>query len=452
MRPRLAIYVSKPNAIYALALAFALLAPALKAHAQAGAASALLELSAEGAVALALSQGGELYVQAYATSAARRDAENAWNAFLPSFTLSAQARLSDELFFPLPPKPGDTGPLSTTLSAGVQLSLGSATPFDIKKRDDDLRSAQLREDEAKARLAIAVEKAYWSIVAMEQDVSNKDRALGLAVDRLRAAARRYELGLGSELDRLRAELSAETARAALAQARADQNKRLAAFKRQLGLPSNVALSLSGRLDVRPIALRAPEAPALERRYDIARLSLGVSAAEAQRLRSLATVKAPSLELSAAWSYSMAELDASTQRDSYALSAGLRFNVDSWIPGSSRDLSYKRLLDDVVKLNLDLRAALRQAEDEIAGLKADLELALASAANAERQLFLSERIRDRTRELYERGGATLLELEDAEYALEGAQQVLLSRRYQLIGLFLDLGYALNLPWRSLAVFD
>jgi outer membrane protein TolC len=412
----------------------------------------LIELSAEGAVELALSRGGDLYLQAYASAAARRDAENAWNAFLPSFSISAQARLSDALFLPQEAMPGGAGPLATTISANLQLSLGSATPFDLKKREDDLRLARLREDEARARLAAAAEKAYWSIVAMAMDVTNKERALGLAEDRLRAASRRYELGLGAELDLLRAQLSLETAQGALAQARADHEKRLSAFRRQLGLPSMAPLLLTGKLDERPVAIAFAETPGLDRRFDIARLRLGMEAAELQRLRSLATVKAPSLDISASWSYSMEELDPSTQRDSYALSAGLRFNIDSWIPGSSRDLSYRRLLDERAKLEMDLRGGLRQAEDEVAGLVADLRLALSSAVNAERQLLLSERIRGRTRELYERGSATLLELEDAEYALEGAQQNVLSRRYQVVALFIDLSLALNLPWRSLAVFE
>lgn len=415
----------------------------------AAAPAAPIELSAEDAVSLALSQGGDLYTQAFSVAAARRDAENAWNLFLPSFTLGAQARLSDELFFLVPPRPGDAGPLSATVSAGLQLSLGSAAPFELRKRNDDLRAALLREEEAKARLAAAVEKAYWSIAAMAADVVNKERALVLAEERYRAASRRWELGLGSELDRLRAELSVESAVAAAAQARADQAKRLAAFRRQLGLPADAELKLTGSLDMRPAHVLMPDSIRLERRHDVSRLLLSIEAAELQRLRSLATVKAPALELSASWNYSMAVWDPGTQRDSYALSASLRFNADAWIPGSGRDLSYRRVLDDRAKLDLDLRAALRQAEDELAALRADLDLAMNAAANAERQLSLAERIRSRTRELYERGGATLLELADAEQGVQAALQTVLSRRYQLVSLFIDLGLALNLPWRELA---
>lgn len=134
---------------------------------------------------------------------------------------------------------------------------------------------------------------------------------------------------------------------------------------------------------------------------------------------------------------------------HSLYITLRLTHDAWIPGSSRDLSYRRVLDDRAKLDLDLRAALRQAEDELVALRADLDLAMNAAANAERQLSLAERIRSRTRELYERGSATLLELEDAEQGVETALQTVLSRRYQLISLFIDLGLALNLPWRELA---
>jgi len=156
---------------------------------------------------------------------------------------------------------------------------------------------------------------------------------------------------------------------------------------------------------------------------------------------------PLVTLEADWSFKATAITA--LRDTLSLSAGLSFNPDAWIPNSRKDLELLALKETEARLAQKLVQDRRNARDEVDTVLLDLELAKNGLALAEGQVSLSERIYARTKEAWERGSATGLELEDAQYAVDSARQSLISSRYQYLSLILDLGYALNVDWRTLA---
>ncbi len=406
-------------------------------------------LSMQDAVDLALGASLEVYGQKLALGSAQRDLDNSWNLLLPGISSGLSGKWSDSLFIEAPTSQGSAAskPFDATLGMGTRLTLTTGTLYDLEKRRTDFRLASLADKDSRARVERDAGKAYFLLVSLQLDLDNKAKAAALAGERYRLAALRFERGLGSELDVLRAQMSELNAGSAYKKATADYEKRQAAFRHQLGLAANVKLRLT-------TALEAPEnipdiafTELVDGRVDMMKAVLAREVAANASARHGAVNRLPLITLDAGWNFSMT--DFRNPRDSFSLSAGLSFNADAWIPKSRKDLELRALRDTEAQLALAYEQARKSALDEIGAIRLDIESAWNSLFVAGEQASLSERIYSRTTEAWERGSATILELEDAQLAVDLARQSLLAGRYQYLSLLIDLGYALNVDWRTLA---
>jgi outer membrane protein TolC len=407
-----------------------------------------LELSVEEAVKRALQSSLDVFGQAQAVAAALRNLESRWNLFLPGISAGATARWSDDLLIEPSLRAGTVAPdpFSTSLSVGASLSVATGVLFDLEDRRIGYQSAVLSEREVRSRLVRDVEKAYFLLVSLEQDLSNKERAVTLAGDRLRLATYRFESGLGSELDLLRARMSGQTARSTHEKAVADYHKRLAAFKRLVGLDGSAALRLSTGLDLRLSDVEADVDKLIEDRTDLGKSRLAMSNAATAIDRFVAAYRLPVLKFDVSYNLSLADFETATDR--LVLSAGLSFNADSWIPNSRRDLELRALRENQERLGQKYAEDRRNALDAVELLFLDLELAGKALVLAEDQVSLALRIYEGTSAAYDRGLATALQLETDSSSVDGARQSLIASRYQYLSLLMDLGYELDIDWRSL----
>jgi outer membrane protein TolC len=407
-----------------------------------------LELSVDEAVERALRSSLDVFGQGQTVAAALRSLENRWNLFLPGISAGATARWSDVLF--IEPLGGPAGaaadPISTSLSFATSLSVATGVLFDLEDRRLGYQSAVLAEREVRTRLVRDVEKAYFFLVSLELDLANKARAIELAADRLRLAAYRFDTGLGSELDLLRARLSEQTARSTHEKAVADYRKRQVAFKRLLGLETSASLLLSTSLEFPAAVPEAGLASLVDGRTDLGKTRLAITSAAVAVRRFVAAYRLPVIRLEASYNFSLSDLDTPTDR--LVFSAGLSFNADSWIPNSRRDLELKSLRETQVRLELKYEQDRRNAIEAVEALVLDLELAGNALVLAEAQVRLAERIYAGTTAAYERGLATALQLETDNSAVDTARQSLIASRYQYLTLLIDLGYELDTDWRSL----
>ncbi|PKL07802.1 MAG: hypothetical protein CVV51_12215 [Spirochaetae bacterium HGW-Spirochaetae-7] len=408
-----------------------------------------MTLSLDDAVGLAMRASLDMQGNDLAVASAKRSLENSWNLFLPGISSSLGASLSDDLFIDTPARAGvaAANPFGTTVTLGTRLTVGTAVLFDLEARRAAYRSSVLDRQMASASLTRDVEKAYFAIVSLELDLQNKGKAAELSAERQRLAAFRFERGLGSELDVLKAQMSELNARAAVEKADADFRKRQATFRRQLGLPAGTQLTLSTALEIPPgIHPQAPES-LIDGRLDLEKARLAMAAAASAVARYDATVRLPVVTLEAGWNFGLD--DFSDSSDQFTLKAGLAFNPDAWIPRSQKDLALRSLREAQDSQAAKYQQGLRNARDEIEALLLDIGLAARSLELADGQVSLAERIYVRTKEAWERASATGLELEEAGLAVDSAQQSLIAVRYQYLSLLIDLGYALNVDWRTLA---
>ncbi|OHD24685.1 MAG: hypothetical protein A2Y38_07460 [Spirochaetes bacterium GWB1_59_5] len=404
-----------------------------------------VEVSVESAVELASRASVELYGQKLAVESAQRDLGNSWNLFLPGISMGLSAKTGDK--FLAPAILGNSGPgFGSTLSLGTKLTLTSGVLYDLEKQRTSLRSALLEERDLKARLARDVQKAYFQLVSLQLELENKAKAIVLAEERRRLADLRFARGLGSELDALRAQMSELNARSAHKKAVSDYDKRQTAFRRQLGLAAGDQLRLTTALEVPAVQPADVIATLIDTRIDLAKASLARKIAAVATAKFINLNRLPLVTLDAGWSFSLA--DFKTSRDNFSISASLSFNADAWIPGSRKDLELLALRETEDRLARSHEQIRRSALDEVEALRLDLEFARNSLELASGQISLSERIAARTREAWERGAATALELEDAQYAVDSAKQTLIASQYQYLSLLIDLGYALNTDWKTL----
>lgn len=407
-----------------------------------------LELSVEEAVEQALRSSLDVFGQGQAVATALRNLENRWNLFLPGISAGATARWSDDLLVESPGGAGGAAadPFSTGLSFGTSLSVATGVLFDLEDRRTGYQSAVLSEREARTRLVRDVEKAYFMLVSLELDLANKERAIVLANDRLRLAVYRFDTGLGSELELLRARMSGQTARSTYDKALADYRKRQAAFKRQLGLDASQSLILSTRLEFPSAAPVADLETLVDGRTDLGKTRLAMISATTAINRFVAAYRLPVLRLEASYNISLANHDI--QSDRLVFGAGLSFSADSWIPNSRRDIELRSLRESRERLGLKYAQDRRNAIEAVESLVLDLELAGNALLLAEAQVNLAERIHEGTRAAYERGLVTALQLETDGSAVDTARQSLIATRYQYLSLLIDLGYELDTDWRIL----
>lgn len=400
-------------------------------------------LSVESAVVLASQASVELYGQQLAVGSARRDLDNSWNLFLPGISSGLSGRIGDELFTA---NSQTTNLFGSTLSLGTRLTVTTGVLHDLQNRRTAYRSALLGEQELKARISRDVQKAYFQLVSLQLDLDNKAKAIVLAEERRRLADIRFARGLGSELDALRAQMSELNARSAHKRAVADYDKRQATFRRLLGIAAGDQLNLTTALAVPPGSTIDIAASRIDARIDLAKASLAREIAAAATARYFNLNRLPLVTLDAGWNFSLT--DFGTARDNFFVSAGLAFNADAWIPGSRKDVELQILREAEDRLALSYDQARRGALDEVEALRLDIEFARDGLELAGGQISLAERIAARAREAWERGSATALELEAAQYDVDAARQSLIASQYQYLSLLVDLGYALNTDWRTL----
>jgi len=402
-----------------------------------------VKLSVESAIELATRASVELYGQKLVVGSARRDLESSWNLFLPGISTGLSGRIGDELFTDNNPS---TNLLGSSLSLGTRLTVTTSVLYELENRRTAYRSALLGEQDLLARLARDVQKAYFQLVSLQLDLDNKAKAIVLAEERRRLADLRFARGLGSELDALRAQMTEMNARSAHKKAVAEYDKRAATFRRLLGITAGDQLDLTTALAVPAGIPSEINLGQIEARVDLAKASLAREVAATATAKYSDLNRLPLVTLDAGWNFSLTDFE--TARDNFFISAGLTFNADAWIPGSRKDLELLALREAEDRLAFSYEQALRSALDEVEALRLDIEFAQTSVELAAGQISLAERIATRAREAWERGSATALELEAAQYDVDAARQALIASQYQYLSLLIDLGYALNTDWRTL----
>lgn len=416
--------------------------------------SGKLTLSIEDALALAYEASPDLKNAWLALLAAQNNVKHAWNLFMPGISASYKADLKSPLLFGQSSGSGGSpgaSPFSNSFAVNASLSLSTAVFFDAEKRKTDLLSAEIAKMEAETRIKRDTERAYYQLLSLDLDISNKTKALALAAERYKSAQFKFDNGLGAELDLLRANMAEKNSKAALDRAVGDMAKKLSSFKRSLKLDADTELFFSTALVIPRGQPSFDKDALIFERLDLQKDRLAMATALAAKERNFYVNRMPVVSLGASWAMNSGGskiADLFSFGDSAGASLTVSFSPDSWIPNTQKNLAYAELVEAEQRQSRKYEQDLTNARAEVAGLLMDIELNRAAMELAKGQVELAERIYDKSGEAYNKGAITALELEDSQLSLDSAKQSLNTSRYQYLSLIIDLGYALNTDWRDL----
>ena len=281
-------------------------------------------------------------------------------------------------------------------------------------------AARLTYRERVADIELRVRRAYYNAALAQELESISTAALAQARSFLEQQQLRFEVGTASELDLLRAEVSAENLQPQVVEARNAAELAMLDLKRLIDLPLNQPIRLA-------TGLQAP-APTtnVTREAAFAETSrrAAVEAAEAQveirrqQVRIARGAFLPELRLSVNYGgqlfpTSPFAIGGATWNKDISATVGLQIPIFSGLRRQA-ELAQARIAVDQAQLELgQLREAVQLEYEQARG---ERERALASIAARQRTVEQATRVHDLTVLRYESGLATQLEVSEARLAL------------------------------------
>lgn len=416
-----------------------------------------LPISIEEAIEKALASNLELKKTALSRQTAYREMDNSWNLFLPSFSSGISLSRRDSFLLSGSSNGGfgSSDPWDLSVSLSVQLPLNLSIAQDLNQRIGDYDSALLNEKEYRAQITRNVQKNYYGLQTHLKNVEIKQNNLDLAQTRFKSVRQKFELGISSDLDLLKAEISVEQARLPYQRAVADYEKNLLRFKRIIGVELDNKIELVTSIEIKEIR-NIPDQwieKYLDSRFDIRRLNLNLQSSENQLTRNYNTSFIPGLSLSSSWGLGISQAftseswDVNELTDSLRLGLSLSIPLNAAIPGSKNNLALKSKEDALKKIMIDLEMTKMNAEDEIRAYARDLNIIMSNMLLSEKLLTLSRANYNALQKSFNSGESTLLQVEDAQNSFLSAQLSLLNIQFEYLSTLIDLGYALNTDWRE-----
>jgi multidrug efflux system outer membrane protein len=418
-------------------------------------AAETVTLSLDDAVKRALNQSLNLKKNAIDLAEAGYSAGKLWSEIFPGFNLSTGFS-----FLPtttLITEPGFSyrnEDLSYTINFGLSLSLNPSFYPSMKRIELAYRSQLLSYESARKQLEIQVVKSFLDLITRKANISYMEETLELAAQKLNSDRIARQNGLLSELTWLNSQLSVETARYNLSNARGTYQNALGEFLAILGMDIDSEIIFDGTLELSQVNYD-PEQLILEhlpKRPDIVNQRQTIERLELTKNQTSLSSRSPTLNLSSQWRGGPAPnaggLGAPFQ-DSVSGNLTLTIPIDSWIPGTRQNQTVRAAGTELEKAKLDLQNTEIQAKTQIRSLISNLQNTWESLEIARLRVDVALRTVEATNQGFRNGTVEFRELEDRRNDLSDARQRLLQGELSYQSLLLDLAAALNVEWKSLS---
>jgi len=406
----------------------------------------VLTLDRDTSLSLALENNSDLLDQALALETVRRSSDSSWNLYLPSIRASLGLSGSADIS-------GSGSSTSSRLTPGLSVSY-TVTPG-LKESVEQLRlnleSSEISYQAVKLQLLQKVEAEFYYLLTAGSNLEIQKKNIELADRQVEQTQAKFANGLVSELAVLQARVNAANLVPAYSSLESAYQNRLKEFLVVLGVDPMTGVELSGSLETGSMDLDAETLIAryLENRTDIRTQRKQVEILESSLAQARKAGTLPSLSLSASFSDSVSDpLTAAGWQDyspsvSASLSASLSLSLDSYIRGSSTDLSIRKIEDSLSRAELALDQLIQSARLEIINLTDSLATDRENLELSRLNLELSETSYRMTEESFDRGRSDRITLDDAQQDLLISRQNLLESRYEYMNDLITLRTALGL---------
>ncbi len=415
------------------------------------------------AVLLSLDQAWDLMLESNGTlhklhtewGAARRKA-GAYDQWIPSLSAGASLNRASPLIsrYTMPSESeqveSDFWSLRATLNMQLKIAPGLSIEEELRQLRADLLDLEIAKTVRSFRYDLTI--LYYEILAGENRIALQQESLNLAKSRLRQTELQFEQGVKSDLELLSARIAVARDIPALQKEEANQEKRYITLRNYLGLEDSAVVKLT------PVSLKEggiPESEAVLSSIpvnpDMLILENRIRQAELQYRQSVKEGRGPSLGMSMGWSSSLDpafEKESWTSeewRDNLSLGLSLTLPLDSYIRGSSDQLSLKELEEDIEAARITLDDAGRALRDEVRTLYLDIELSRSNIEMNELNVSLLTQNANKMEQNYNNGRVPLRDLDESRQELKEALLALEDEKLKLTTLTVELLTLLGLEW-------
>jgi outer membrane protein TolC len=389
-----------------------------------------LTLTLEKAISIGLENSPDLKAARLAVLSSLKDVEAAKAARYPGLTLGSDYSHR----FDGAAQGASDGTLSSAPDR-LDISLGLSQPLAtfgrlgsaVKAAAGNSDIAKLDADEKKRSLTVEIQRGFYGYLLSREILSVKKETLARREEALEIARTRYEAGLSTKRDVLKAESDLKSFVPELLAAQNDLEYALLSVKNIVGIENGVDVEVVGELDVPSIRLDREKIilEALAMNSGIRRQEMSIALGKvAERLSK--SEKLPSISGFVNVGFQngfdlAAGLGASGSGGTgweSALSAGVSAQVDlaSLFPRSAKTAEVEKNAIDLEKMDEELRSLRDTVSLGVARALLDCSKARAQIEAGKKALELAEELYLFTKEMYENGLVSITEYGDAQIGL------------------------------------
>ncbi len=333
-------------------------------------------------------------------------------------------------------------PIMLELSANQAIYTFGKIKTGIKLAEEGLDLARQELEEEKRSLIIKIKRAFYGYILARDIVSVQEETLGNKQEALDIAKKRFQAGLGSELDVLSAESDVENFMPEVISARNRVKFAILAVMDLLGLEEQGGktydVQLVGELKPEYHRLNSDELvkTAMKNNYNILQYRSGISAAKYRQTLS-ARAKYPTIAGFANYSV-QSGYDASTGENKYSgegswtdlltVGVGVQMPLSALFPWSSENAKAKKSEFDAQSLTTGLDSVESGIRLSIQNILLSLEEEKAKIGSGKKSVEVARKFLETSKQSYANGLISNTRLKDAQLNLNAAQLGYLSAIY------------------------
>ena len=410
----------------------------------AAALNAQTVLTVDDAVQLAMEKNLSLDRVRVTTDGKKRTADTSWNSLIPSLSASGSINHGTSITGDVLPGRDQWIP---GFSLSANLTLSTATIFNITKAKTDYEAGIINYESAKQELELQVRKAFYQILLIKENIVLTEQNIATAQTRYDQTRSRAALGQVSRLDELSARVDLENLKPTLNTLQSNYENALDSMKQIMGLKAEEEIVLDGNLhDLSGGTVDISKSSGGLESYNVSYLRKSMQVVEEQRKALWNQSYIPSLSLG--WTSAPQYASDVWSDQSGSFSVGLSFKLDNYLPWSSARESIKSLDDSLTNYRSQITEAVMNSDNVIRQYQRTIERSLENIDTLKLNVELARETYQMYDTSYKSGTADLTSLRSANDSLLQAENKVLEEMYNLLSATLDLEKELNVPFGTL----
>lgn len=376
-----------------------------------------------------------------------------WNSVSPSISASGGFNGNTPL------GDGDTS-FSYSLGASLNLNLTPALRTTMKKALLDYQSGQATLETTKRRIELSVRKTFYSLIYFNDNLENQLRSLETTKQTYEANQVKYKQGRLPELQLLNSQYNYERKIPEIENLKRNYQSNIDSFKLLLGLSLEDEITLEGKLD-EAVSVHFDETilqaslNSIEENAQIKALKQQIISTENTIQATKLSSYAPTVSFNVSESTSgsskenpMAGKDAWEPSSSLSYGVTVRVPLDGYFPWSSGKLNIESAEEALQKLKMNLEQTRTQTTLTVKNSYNSILQALTQLELLEKNVELTQKTYDMSKNAYNMGSVDLLSLQQAEDNLYSARYNVQNQKYTILTSILTLEDTLGLPYGTL----